>query len=57
VRDDLQLDYISGLYNLAAVSEYDITKEYDYNISRPNDYYLRLMKLRLNGQWLMSEDN
>ncbi|MGM0435538.1 MAG: transglutaminase-like domain-containing protein [Bacillota bacterium] len=57
VRDDMQLDYISGLYNLAAISEYDITKEYNYNISRPNDYYLRLMKLRLNGQWQMGEDN
>jgi len=57
VRDDLQLDYISGLYNLAAISEYDITKEYNYTISRPNEYYLRLVKLKLNGQWQMGEDN
>lgn len=57
VRDDLQLDYISGLYNLAAVSEYDITKEYNYNISRPNEYYLKMMRLKHNGQWRMGEGN
>jgi hypothetical protein len=57
VRDDLQLDYISRLYNLAEVSEYDITKEYNYNISRPNEYYLKMMRLKHNGQWQMGEGN
>ncbi|MFO7969192.1 MAG: transglutaminase-like domain-containing protein [Candidatus Izemoplasmatales bacterium] len=57
VKEDSQLDYISGLYNLAAISEYDITKYNNYNISRPNDYYLRLIKLKLNGQWQMEENN
>jgi len=57
VKENSQLDYISGLYNLAAISEYDITKSYIYTISRPNEYYLRLMKLKLNGQWQMGEDN
>jgi len=57
IKEGLQLDYISELYNLAAISEYDITKEYNYTISRPNEYYLRLVKLKLNGQWQMGEDN
>lgn len=57
VKDDSQLDYISGLYNLAAISEYDITKNYNYTISKPNEYYHKLMNLKLNGQWQMGEDN
>jgi hypothetical protein len=57
VKENSQLDYISGLYNLAAISAYDITKNYNYTISSPNEYYLRLMKLKLNGQWQMGEDN
>ncbi len=57
VKENSQLDYISGLYNLAAISEYDITKNYNYTISSPNEYYLRLMKLKLNGQWQMEEAN
>jgi len=27
VKDDSQLNYISGLYELAAISQYDITKK------------------------------
>ncbi len=57
VKENSQLNYISGLYNLAAISEYDITKNYNYTISSPNEYYLRLMKLKLNGQWQMEENN
>jgi len=57
VRDDLQLNYISGLYSSAAISAYDITKEHNYKISRPNEYYQKIMKLKLNGQWQMGEDN
>ncbi len=56
VKDDSQLDYISGLYNLAAISAYDITKEHNYKISKPNEYYQKMMKLKLNGQWQMGED-
>jgi hypothetical protein len=57
VIDDSQLDYISGLYKLAAISEYDVTKNYNYNISRPNEYYLKMMRLKHNGQWQMKEDD
>ena len=57
VKDDSQLDYISGLYKLAAISEYDVTKNYNYNISRPNEYYLKMMRLKHNGQWQMNEDD
>lgn len=57
VKDDLQLEYISGLYKLAAISLYDITESDNYIVSKPNDYYLKMMKLKLNGQWQMGEDN
>jgi hypothetical protein len=57
VKDDSQLDYISGLYKLAAISEYDVTKNYNYNISRPNEYYLKMMRLKHKGQWQMGEIN
>jgi len=57
VKDDSQLDYISGLYKLAAISEYDVTKIFNYNISRPNEYYLKMMRLKHNGQWQMKEDD
>jgi len=56
IKDDSQLDYISGLYNLAAISEYDITKNDRYIVSRPNEYYLKMMHLKHNGQWKMEED-
>jgi hypothetical protein len=57
IKDDSQLDYISGLYNLAAISEYDITKNNNYAVSRPNEYYLKMMRLKHNEQWQMGEDN
>lgn len=57
VKDDSQLDYISGLYNLAAISAYDITKEHNYNISRPNDYYRKMIRMKHNGKWQMGENN
>jgi hypothetical protein len=57
VKIDSQLDYISGLYKLAAISEYDITKNYNYTISRPKEYYLKMMRLKHNGQWQMGEDS
>ena len=57
VKDDSQLNYISGLYKLAAISQYDITESYNYIVSKPNDYYLKMMKLKHNGQWRMGEDS
>ncbi len=57
VKDKFSLDYISGVYNLAAISTYDIAKAYNYNISKPNKYYLKMMESKHNGQWQMGEDN
>lgn len=57
VKEDSQLDYISGLYNSTAISEYDITKSYNYTISRPNEYYLKMMRFKHDGQWQMGEDH
>src|SRR5690554_341495 len=57
VKDDSQLNYISGLYELAAISQYDITESYNYIVSKPNDYYLKMIKFKHNGQWLMDEDS
>lgn len=51
-----QLDDIAGLYNRAAISAYDITKNHDYTISRPNAYYLKMMNLTQDGTWQMHED-
>jgi len=56
IDDSKQLDYIVGLYNLAAISEYDISKKHNYNISRPNEYYLKMMNLSQDGTWQMNED-
>lgn len=56
IDDSKQLDYIVGLYNLAAISEYDISKKHNYNISKPNEYYLKMMNLSQDGTWQMNED-
>jgi hypothetical protein len=56
INDSKQLDYIVGLYNLAAISEYDISKMHNYNISKPNEYYLKMMNLSQDGTWKMNED-
>ncbi len=52
----IDLEYIEGLYNKAAISEYDITKKHDFTISKPNKYYLNMMKLSHDGFWKMGED-
>ena len=51
-----QLDYIASLYNLAAISEYDISKKHNYQTSEPNAYYLKMMNLNQDGTWQMNED-
>lgn len=37
INDSMQLDYIVGLYNLAAISEYYFSKTHNYNNSKPNE--------------------
>ena len=56
INDSNQLDYITSLYNLAAISEYDISKKHDYQTSKPNEYYLNMMNLNQDGTWQMNED-
>lgn len=49
------LDYICNLFDEAAISEYDFSKSHLYNISKPNEYYLKLNKLEQNGFWQLGE--
>jgi hypothetical protein len=56
INDSKQLDYITSLYNLAAISEYDISKKHNYQTSKPNEYYLKMMNLNQDGTWQMNED-
>ncbi|HPE00163.1 MAG TPA: hypothetical protein PLB83_02925 [Bacillota bacterium] len=56
INDSKQLDYIVGLYNLAAISKYDISKKHNYQTSKPNEYYLKMMNLNQDGAWQMNED-
>ncbi|HPG43177.1 MAG TPA: hypothetical protein PLJ98_05145 [Acholeplasmataceae bacterium] len=56
INDTNQLDYIAGLYHLAAISEYDINKKHNYYTSKPNEYYLKMMNLNQDGSWQMNED-
>ncbi|MBI9009350.1 MAG: GNAT family N-acetyltransferase [Tenericutes bacterium] len=53
---NIDLEYIEGLYDMAALAEYDITKKHDYSISVPNEYYLNMMNLSHDGLWKMGED-
>lgn len=55
VADDARLDTLSRTFDLAAISTYDITGVHRYMTSRPNAYYLALMKLEQTGEWLMGE--
>jgi len=48
--------YILGLYDKAAFNEYDLTKIHNYNISKPNEYYLSMMKLNHDGTWKLGEN-
>lgn len=56
IYDNKQLDYIAGLYNLAAISDYDINKKHNYSTSKPNEYYQKMMNLDQDGTWQMDED-
>lgn len=56
IEDKKQLEYIAGLYNLAAISEYDINKKHNYYTSKPNEYYQKMMNLNQDGAWQMNED-
>ncbi len=51
------IEYIQNVYKAAAVSFYDITKAFQYTVTKPNAYYLRLMQLNQTGKWLMGEDD
>ena len=50
-------DYILGLFDKAAYNDYDITKQHNYNKSKPNDYYLNMMKLKHDGTWKLGENS
>ena len=56
IDDENQLDYIAGLYNLAAISEYDISRKHKYYTSKSNEYYQKLMNLSQDETWQMNED-
>jgi len=56
IDDKNQLDYLAGLYHLAAISEYDITKKHKFYTSKPNKYYQKMMNLNQDGTWQMNED-
>ncbi len=56
VPSEKHLTYVVGLFDQAAISEYDITKPHIYITSGPNDYYLKLMKLTQDGTWQMGEN-
>ena len=54
---DNNREYILGLYDKAAFNDYDITKKHNYNKSKPNEYYLSMMKLSHDGTWKLGENN
>jgi len=56
IDDKKQQDYIAGLYNLSAISEYDIIKKHKYYTSKSNEYYQKMMNLNQDGTWKMNED-
>lgn len=53
---DNDIEYIRGLFTSAAISEYDITRKYNYEISKANDYYIRMMNLNHDGTWQLGEE-
>ncbi len=55
---DQDREYYMGLYDAAAISEYDpMNRENDYSISKPNQYYLTLMTHNLGDGWIMGEED
>ncbi|MBQ8598804.1 MAG: hypothetical protein IJ411_01625 [Oscillospiraceae bacterium] len=50
-------NWYAGYFRAVAVSDYDpMDERNDYSISEPNEYYLTMMRLDQNGQWLMGEE-
>lgn len=56
IENDETLNYIEGVFNLGAIAHYDITKKHSYNISKANEYYLKMMKLIQDGTWQLNEN-
>jgi len=50
-------DYVTGLFDRAAISDYDVTEKHCYRISHANQYYLDMMRINHQGNWCMGEMN
>jgi RimJ/RimL family protein N-acetyltransferase len=50
-------DYFIAMFSRAAISFYDIKVKHDYLVSKPNDYYKKLMKIMPDGMWHLGEDS
>ena len=50
------LEYIQGLFDKAAFSDYNITENHSYDKSKPNEYYLKMMRLDHDGTWKLEEN-
>ena len=55
IRCKEQLDTLVGLYGQGAISEYCIMKSNTYKVSKANEYYLKMMTLEHDGNWLLNE--
>lgn len=50
-------DYYKELFNAIAINEYNpIDKTNNYNVSKPNEYYLKLINSFHNDNWIMYEN-
>ena len=50
-------DYYKELFNAIAINEYNpMDKTNNYNISKPNEYYLKLINSSHNDNWIMYEN-
>jgi RimJ/RimL family protein N-acetyltransferase len=49
-------NYFTGLFSMAAISAYNITEHHQYLTTKPNKYYMKLMKSHQDGTWKMLED-
>lgn len=61
LKDKLYLngynDYYKELFNAIAINEYNpMDKTNNYNISKPNEYYLKLINSSHNDDWIMYEN-
>lgn len=55
VSKDQNFNYFVGLFDRVGISSYDPADDHDYTISRPNQYYIDMMKLEHNGFWQLGE--